>query len=78
MPASTGLHHTVDIGRNIGVGGGWCNAVRGLGGCGVIVFKVFVKVGVAFLEFEVDVDINFGWVGIEVEDGEDYVEVYVS
>ena len=30
--ASTSPHHTADAGRNIGVGGGWRNAVGGFGG----------------------------------------------
>ena len=57
---STGTHHTVDVGRNRGLGGEWCNAGGGFGGGDVFVFKVFGGVGVALVGFEVDGDMEFG------------------
>ena len=57
---STGSHHTVNVGQNIGVGGEWCNAVGGFGGGALFVFEVFGGVGVALVVFEVDGDLKFG------------------
>ena len=58
--ASTRPHHTVDAGHNRGVAGEWCNAVGGLGGGTMFVFKVFGVVGVAWVGFRVDGDLKFG------------------
>ena len=58
--ASAGPHHTVDVGRNRGVGGEWCNSVGGLGGGAVFLFEVFGGVGVALVGFEVDGALKFG------------------
>ena len=58
--ASAGPHHTVDVGRNRGVGGEWCNSVGGFRGGDVFVFEVFSRVGVALVGFEVDGDMEFG------------------
>ena len=58
--ASTGPHHTVDVGRNRCVGGEWCNAAGGFGGGAVFVFGVFGGVGVALVGFKVDGDLKFG------------------
>ena len=58
--ASTGPHHTVYVGRNIGVDGGWRNAVSGFGGGAVFVFEVFGGVGVLLVGFELDGDLKFG------------------
>ena len=58
--ASTGPHHTVDVGRNRGLGGEWCNAVGGFGRGAVFVFEVFDGVGVKILRFGVDGDLKFG------------------
>ena len=52
--ASTGTHHTLDSGRNRGVGGGWLNAVSGFVGGAVFVFKVFGGVRISLVGFEVD------------------------
>ena len=57
---STGTHHKVDVGRNIGVGGEWCNAVGGFVGGAVFVFEVSGGVGVALVGFEVYRDMKFG------------------
>ena len=54
--ASTRPHHTVDAGRNRGVGRGWCNAAGGFGGGADILFEVLVGVGVSLVGFEVDGD----------------------
>ena len=58
--ASTGYHHTLDVGRNIGVVGGWCNAVDGFGGGAVFVFEVFGGFVVSLVGFEVDGALKFG------------------
>ena len=50
----------VDVGRNIGVGGEWCNAVGGFRGGAVFVFEVFGGVGVSLVGFEVDGALKFG------------------
>ena len=44
----------------------------------MFVFEVFGGVRVALVGFEKDGDLKFGWVGVEVEDGEDAVSVSVS
>ena len=76
--ASTGPHHTVDTGRNIGAGGGWRNAVGGFKGGADIVSEVLGGVGVSLVGFEVDGALKFGLVGVELEYGEDDVLVSVS
>ena len=58
--ASTGDHHTVDAGRNRGVGGGWCNDVGGFGGGADFLFKLLGRVGVSLMVFEVDGALKFG------------------
>ena len=58
--ASTGPHHTVNVGRNRGVGGEWCNSIGGFRGGDVFVFEVFSGVGVALVGFEVDGALKFG------------------
>ena len=68
----------MDTGRNIGAGGGWRNAVGGFGGGADFLFEVLGGVGVLLVGFEVDGALKFGWVGVEVEDGEDAVSVSVS
>ena len=50
----------VYVGRNIVVGGEWCNDVGGFGGGAVLVFKVFGGVRVALVGFEVDGALKFG------------------
>ena len=54
---STRPHYTVDVGRNRGVGGEWCNAVGGFGGVSVFVFEVFGGFMVSLVGFEVDGDL---------------------
>ena len=68
----------VDVGWNRGVGIDWCNAVGGFGGGDVFVIEVFAGVRVILVGFEVDGAMIFGWVGVEVEDGEDAVSMSVS
>ena len=58
--ASTGPHHTVDVGRNRGVGGEWCNTVGGFGGGAVFLFEVFGGFRVALVGLEVDEALKFG------------------
>ena len=76
--ASTGPHHMVNTRRNRCVGEGWCNAVGGFGGGADFVFEVLGKVGFLLVGFEVDGDLKFGSVRVEIEDGEDAVSVSVS
>ena len=41
-------------------------------------FEVLGGVGILLVGFKVDGDLKFGLVGVEVEDGEDFVLVSVS
>ena len=53
--ASTSPHHTVDAGRNCGLGGGLCNTLGGfVRGAGVL-YEVLGGVYVSLVGFEVDV-----------------------
>ena len=58
--AFTGSHHTVDAGRNRGVGGGWCNAVDGFRGGTAFMLKVIGGVRVSLVGLEVDGALKFG------------------
>ena len=58
--ASTGTYHTVGVGRNIDVGGGWRNDVGGFGGGADFLFEVLGGVGVLLVGFEVDGALKFG------------------
>ena len=49
--ASTGPHHTVDVGRNRGVRGERCNTVGGFVGGAVFIIEVFGRVRVALVGF---------------------------
>ena len=57
---STGPHHTVDVGRNIVVGGKVCNYIGGFGGVSVLVLEVFCGFMVALVGFKVDGGLKFG------------------
>ena len=61
--ASTGPHHIVDSGQNIGVEGGWHNSVGGFVGGAVFVFKLFGGVGVSLVGFKVDGALNLAELG---------------
>ena len=76
--ASTRPHHTVDSRRNRGVCRGWHNSACGFGGGVDFMFKVLGRFGVSLVRFEVDWDLKFGLVGVELEYGEDDVLVSVS
>ena len=68
----------MDVGRKIGVGENWCNAVGGFRGGAVFVSEVCGGFGVSLVEFKVDGDLKFSLVGVEVEYGEDAVLVSMS
>ena len=55
---STGTHHKVDVGRNIGVGRGWRNSVGGFGGGADFLFEVIGGVGFLLVGFKVDGDLK--------------------
>ena len=57
--ASIGPHHTVDAGRNRGVGGGWHKTVSGFGGGAAILFEALGGVRVSLVGFKVDGALKF-------------------
>ena len=76
--ASISPHHTMYAGRNRSIGRGWRNAVGGFGGGSDFLFEALGGFGVSLVGFEVDGDLKFGLVGVEVEDGEDAASESVS